>query len=57
MEEAKRLKDNKLPLSSKYYGRLKRFDIITISGQEKLMHQLEETQGDNFRYYCKKIPI
>lgn len=53
VREAKLLKDTKKPLSSKQYRRLKRFDIITIGENEKLIEKIQETQAEAFRYYCK----
>lgn len=53
VKEAKRLKDNKLPLSSKQYRRLKRYDIITVGELEKLIEKTQGTPGENFRYYCR----
>ena len=57
VKEAKCLKEDRLPLSSKQYRRLKRFDIITIGDNEKLIEKTLKTQADSFRYYCKTDDI
>ncbi|KAG7162775.1 abrupt-like 7, partial [Homarus americanus] len=53
VKEAKRLKANKEPLSSKHYRRLKRFDVITIGEVEKLIEKALTDPCDNIRYYCR----
>ncbi|XP_077280689.1 KRAB-A domain-containing protein 2-like isoform X1 [Temnothorax americanus] len=53
VREAKLLKDTKNPLSSKQYRRLKRFDIITVGENDKLIEKTGKTPTETFRYYCK----
>lgn len=53
VKEAKHLKDTKMPLSSKHYRRLKRYDTVTVGGNEKLIEKANATPTEHFRYYCK----
>jgi uncharacterized protein (DUF1015 family) len=53
VNEAKRLRDSKMSLSSKQYRKLKRYDIIIIGAYEKLIEKTRETQDEHFRYFCK----
>src|SRR5215510_1286681 len=54
VEEAKILRKNNQPLTSKHYRRLKRYDVIKIGDTQKLIESGSgENDDSNIRYYCK----
>lgn len=50
VKEANLLKAESKPLSAKHYRRIKRFDIISISGVEKLIKKRKE-DSDTIQYF------
>jgi hypothetical protein len=54
VEEAKILRKNNQPLTSKHYRRLKRYEVIKIGDTHKLIESGSgENDDSNIRYYCK----
>jgi hypothetical protein len=54
VEEAKILRKNNQPLTSKHYRRLKRYEVIKIGDTQKLIESgLGENDDSNICYYCK----
>ncbi|KAM0724672.1 KRAB-A domain-containing protein 2 [Formica fusca] len=51
-KEAREEKRNGISLSAKDYRRLKRFDVISIGDNEKLIHATEESHSE-IKYYCR----
>jgi len=53
VEEAKTLRKNNQPLTSKHYRRLKRYDVVKIGDTQKLIESGSgENDDSNIRYYC-----
>jgi hypothetical protein len=54
VNEAKILRKNNQPLTSKQYRRLKRYEVIKIGDTQKLIESGSgENDDSNIRYYCK----
>jgi hypothetical protein len=54
VEEAKILRKNNQPLTSKHYRRIKRYEVINIGDTQKRIESGSGENGDsNTRYYCK----
>jgi hypothetical protein len=54
VEEAKILRKNNQPLTSKHYRCLKRYEVIKIGDTQKLIESgSDENDYSNIRYYCK----
>jgi hypothetical protein len=54
VEEAKILRKNNQPLTSKHYRRLKRYEVINIGDtQIHIESGSGENDDSNIRYYCK----
>jgi hypothetical protein len=54
VKEAKILRKNNQPLTSKHYLSLKRYDVMKIGDTKKLIESDSgENEDSNIRYYCK----
>ena len=53
VKEARILRKNNQPLTSKYYRRLKRYDVVKIGDTQKLTASgSRENYDSSIRYYC-----
>jgi hypothetical protein len=53
VEEAKILRKNNQPLTSKQYRRLKRYEVIKIGDTQKLIESGSGENNDSNIHYCK----